>query len=179
MSKMIRTTMNDMILLGSQRITSKEPLFMDYSKPCTMECKCFMNHIMAFNFNHFLGTSEKITDLFLRGKPWILSQLMGKVNTMFDFRVFWVIAFASGGFLASYFISALWDKWKVVIFSAIRWYWMQFLFRNTSPVYVSVATTSYPIPNIPFPAVSICSVNKLQQTRLDRALDGIKDDKDE
>ena len=61
--------------------------------------------------------------------------------------------------MASYFIAALWDKWE------------------TSPVYVSIETTSYPVPNIPFPAVSICSVNKVQEHRLENTLYGIKKDK--
>lgn len=52
-------------------------------------------------------------------------------------------------------------------------------FRDTSPVFVSVETTSYAIPNIPFPAISICSVNKLEEDKLKRALDGIKKDKKE
>ena len=71
-----------------------------------------------------------------------------------------MLSFCLGGFLASYFISALWDKWEA------------------SPVYVSVDTTSYPIYNIPFPAVSICSVNKIQEHRLDKAMEGIKEDSD-
>lgn len=49
----------------------------------------------------------------------------------------------------------LWDKWE------------------TSPVYVSVETTSYPVVNIPFPAVTICSVNKIQEHKLMKTIEGI------
>ena len=49
-----------------------------------------------------------------------------------------------GGFFASYFILGIWQKWV------------------ESPVYMSVETTSHHVSNIPFPAVSICSVNKIQ-----------------
>lgn len=49
-----------------------------------------------------------------------------------------------GGFFASYFILGMWKKWV------------------ESPVYTSVETTSHHVSNIPFPAVTICSVNKIQ-----------------
>ena len=52
-----------------------------------------------------------------------------------------------GGFFASYFILGIWQKWI------------------ESPVYMSVETTSHHVSNIPFPAVSICSVNKIQVSK--------------
>ena len=59
-------------------------------------------------------------------------------------RIFWTIIFCMGGFFASYFILGMWKKWV------------------ESPVYTSVETTSHHVSNIPFPAVTICSVNKIQ-----------------
>ena len=69
--------------------------------------------------------------------------------------IFWALSFCFGMFSASYFTLALWDKW------------------DSSPVYMSVETTSLAVPNIPFPAVSICSVNKLVGSRLEKSLDSI------
>ena len=71
------------------------------------------------------------------------------------------MAFTGGAFGACYFILALWDKWE------------------TSPVYVSVESTSYPIAYVPFPAVTVCSVNKIQENRLDKALEAMAEDEDE
>lgn len=68
-------------------------------------------------------------------------------------RIFWVFSICLGMFGASYFILALWDKWE------------------NSPVFISIETTSWPIPNIPFPAVSICSVNKIEEGPLSKTLD--------
>ena len=65
-----------------------------------------------------------------------------------------------GGFCAAYFISALWDKWE------------------TSPTYMSVETTTYPVNSIPFPAVTICSVNKVEEDRLEKALAAVQEEKD-
>lgn len=53
------------------------------------------------------------------------------------------------------------------------------IIRESSPVYISVESTSYPISNIAFPAVTICSVNKLEEHRLIEALAGIQKDKNE
>ncbi len=89
-----------------------------------------------------------------------LSRYIGENNRSLFERIFWVFSFCLGGFLASYFISALWDKWE------------------TSPVYVSVETTSHPIYDIPFPAVSICSVNKVEEDRLLESIEKIREETD-
>ena len=53
-----------------------------------------------------------------------------------------MISLCVGMFGASYYISELWDKWE------------------SGPVLVSIDTTAHPVSTIPFPAVTICSVNK-------------------
>ncbi len=66
-----------------------------------------------------------------------------------------------GGFGSAYFIFGMWDKW------------------DSSPTFVSIQTTSLPIPEIPFPAVSICSVNKLEENKLHMTMKKLKDDQDQ
>ena len=82
-------------------------------------------------------------------------------KTFYSLRIFWAVSFCFGMFAASYFILNLWDKWE------------------SSPVYMSVETTSLAVPNIPFPAVSVCSVNKLEEKRLLKALEMIMRNKTE
>ena len=55
-----------------------------------------------------------------------------------------MISLCVGMFGASYYISELWDKWE------------------SGPVLVSIDTTAHPVSTIPFPAVTICSVNKVR-----------------
>jgi amiloride-sensitive sodium channel len=63
-------------------------------------------------------------------------------------------------FTASYFIMELWDKWE------------------NSPVFVSIQSTSLPVPQVPFPAVTICSVNKIQEKRLVKTVAKIYQEQD-
>jgi amiloride-sensitive sodium channel len=74
--------------------------------------------------------------------------------------VLWVLLFLMGMMVATYFILAMWNKWE------------------TSPVYMSVDTTAYPISNIPFPAVSICSVNKVVRDKFTSALKDLQKQSD-
>ena len=73
-------------------------------------------------------------------------------------RVGWLIVFFGGVAFATYFCVAMWKKWE------------------DSPTLMSLETTRYPLINIPFPAVSICGVNKISKRRLDVALANIKSD---
>jgi len=100
-----------------------------------------------------------------RSYVWLFSKspsrYIGENNRSLFERIFWLASFCLGGFLASYFISALWDKWE------------------NSPIYVSVETTSFPVFSVPFPAVSICSVNKILETRMEKTLTEIKKETNE
>ena len=75
-------------------------------------------------------------------------------------RVFWVISLCVGMFGASYYISELWDKWE------------------SGPVLVSIDTTAHPVSTIPFPAVTICSVNKVEKDKLKKSIEALHDSMD-
>ncbi|XP_046634570.1 pickpocket protein 28-like [Daphnia pulicaria] len=63
-------------------------------------------------------------------------------------RIFWIILFLVGLFFALFFAWNLWDKWV------------------QSPVLITIQTVNYPIKSYPFPAVTICSVNKVSTRAL-------------
>lgn len=98
------------------------------------------------------GSLENTIEVFVKGKclrfyyleVYFIWISWGRIMRWFIQRIFWTIIFCMGGFFASYFILGIWQKWI------------------ESPVYMSVETTSHHVSNIPFPAVSICSVNKIQ-----------------
>ena len=57
--------------------------------------------------------------------------------------------------MAAYFTLGIIEKWQ------------------NSPVYMSVESTSYHVKDIPFPAITICSVNKVMRDRLKKSIKGI------
>lgn len=57
-------------------------------------------------------------------------------------RVFWLLAFITAFSLAAYFIRVVYSKW------------------NDSPVIVSFNPMDASIKDIPFPAITICSMNQ-------------------
>ena len=63
-------------------------------------------------------------------------------------RVMWTLVFLAGIAFSSFFIAQMWNKWE------------------KSPVLLSVDSNRYPLKNIPFPAVTICNVNKVSKTKL-------------
>ena len=64
-------------------------------------------------------------------------------------RLFWFVAFILATITAGYFIHKVYDKW------------------DQTPVIVSIgATTS--LTDIPFPAVTVCNVNKARKSEADR-----------
>lgn len=67
-------------------------------------------------------------------------------------RVFWILVFLAGLGFSSYFCWQMWVKY------------------DASPLLMSLETTRFPLKNIPFPAVTICNVNKAHKKRLDAAL---------
>lgn len=77
---------------------------------------------------------------------------IGEYNRSLLERIIWTILVCTGMFFASYFILGVWRKWE------------------ESPVFMSVESTSHHIGNIPFPAISICSVNKLEKKRYKKSL---------
>ncbi|XP_057370230.1 pickpocket protein 28-like [Daphnia carinata] len=68
-------------------------------------------------------------------------------SLMFE-RVVWILVFLSGVCFSSYFCWQVWQKWE------------------QSPVLTSVETQLYPLKNVPFPAVTICNVNKISESKL-------------
>ena len=67
-------------------------------------------------------------------------------------RIIWIILFSMGMIFASYFILSLWKKWE------------------ESPTFMSVESASHHVGNIPFPAVSVCSISKMKRGRLNQAI---------
>ena len=68
-------------------------------------------------------------------------------------RCFWILVFVLGVFASGYYCCIMWDKWQ-----------------NT-PILVSFDTNDYPMKNIPFPAVTICGVNKVSKSKLTALLE--------
>lgn len=65
----------------------------------------------------------------------------------------WLLVFVSGIFFSGYYCQQMWNKWEI------------------SPVLMSLDSNRYPLKNIPFPAVTMCSVNKVSKTKLLRVLE--------
>ncbi|KAI9552640.1 putative amiloride-sensitive sodium channel [Daphnia sinensis] len=63
-------------------------------------------------------------------------------------RVMWTLVFLGGILFSGYFCMQMWNKWE------------------DSPVLMSLDSNRYPLKNIPFPAVTICNVNKVSKTKL-------------
>ena len=67
----------------------------------------------------------------------------GKCNILCTFRLFWIVFIIGGFVLAGIVFIPLYNKWMY------------------NPIIRSIETTNYPIENIDFPAVTICSNNKV------------------
>ena len=65
------------------------------------------------------------------------------------YKVMWVLIFLAGLGFSSYFCWQMWKKY------------------DEAPLLMSLETTRYPLKNIPFPAVTICNVNKAMKSRLE------------
>ena len=66
------------------------------------------------------------------------------------FRVFWIAFIIGGIVLAGFVFTPLYNKWMY------------------TPIIRSIETTNYPIENIDFPAVTICSNNKVLNAEEDK-----------
>ena len=86
------------------------------------------------------ATSSKVCCSIL--KTFLICRFIGERNRSLGERLFWVFFVSLGIFGSAYFTVDLIQKWQ------------------NSPVFMSVESTSYHVKNIPFPAVTICSVNK-------------------
>jgi amiloride-sensitive sodium channel len=64
-------------------------------------------------------------------------------------RLFWSVAFILATFTAGYFILIVYDKW------------------DETPVIVSIGAKTTLLTDIPFPAVTICSMNKARKSVAD------------
>lgn len=69
-------------------------------------------------------------------------------------RFVWILVFLSGICFSGYFCWQMWQKWE------------------QSPMLTSVETHLYPLKNVPFPAVTICNVNKVSERKLHDAILG-------
>ena len=75
-------------------------------------------------------------------------RFIGERNRSLCERIFWVIFVSIGVFFSGYFTLGIIQKWQ------------------NSPVYMSVGDTSHHVAKLPFPAVTICSVNKIGNAQL-------------
>ena len=71
-------------------------------------------------------------------------------------RFMWVLVFLAGLCFSGYFCLQMWRKW------------------DESPVLTSLDSNYYPLKNIPFPAVTICNVNKVSKKKLLQFMDNPK-----
>jgi len=71
-------------------------------------------------------------------------------------RFMWVLVFFAGLSFSGYFCFQMWQKW------------------DESPVLTSLDSNYFPLANIPFPAVTICNVNKVSKKKLLRAMENPK-----
>lgn len=89
-------------------------------------------------------------------KSFLICRFIGERNRSLCERIFWVVFVAIGVFFSGYFTLGIVQKWQ------------------NSPVYMSVGDTSHHVANLPFPAVTICSVNKIEKDRLSKSIKGIE-----
>jgi amiloride-sensitive sodium channel len=74
------------------------------------------------------------------------------VNIFLVCRVFWSVAFILATITAGYFIRIVYNKW------------------DETPVIVSIAARTTSLTDIPFPAVTVCTVNKARKTKADEIM---------
>ena len=74
------------------------------------------------------------------------------VYFLYNCRVLWILAFVFGLCASGYFCWLMWQKW------------------DESPILMSLDTNNYQLSNVPFPAVTICNVNKVSKSHLLRIL---------
>jgi amiloride-sensitive sodium channel len=74
---------------------------------------------------------------------------IGDKNLHFLERLFWSVAFILATMTAGYFIRIVYSKW------------------DETPVIVSIGARTTSLTDIPFPAVTVCTVNKVRKTRAD------------
>ncbi|XP_064212989.1 pickpocket protein 28 isoform X2 [Tribolium castaneum] len=67
-------------------------------------------------------------------------------------RIFWLLAFVSAFVFACYYISNIFDKW------------------NSNPVLVAFNPTDATFNQIPFPSITICSMNQIKRVEAERIL---------
>jgi amiloride-sensitive sodium channel len=67
-------------------------------------------------------------------------------------RLFWAVAFIIATITAGYFISVVYDKW------------------DETPVIVSIGAKSTQLADIPFPAVTICTMNEARKSVAEKIL---------
>jgi amiloride-sensitive sodium channel len=66
------------------------------------------------------------------------------------FRLFWAIAFILATITAGYFINVVYAKW------------------DETPVIVSIAARTTQLVDIPFPAVTVCTMNEARKSEAEK-----------
>jgi amiloride-sensitive sodium channel len=69
------------------------------------------------------------------------------MNIFLVCRLFWSVAFILATLTAGYFIGNVYDKW------------------DETPVIVSIGARTTSLTDIPFPAVTVCTVNKARKSK--------------
>jgi amiloride-sensitive sodium channel len=71
------------------------------------------------------------------------------MNIFLVCRLFWSVAFILATITAGYFIAIVYDKW------------------DETPVIVSIGATTTKLTDIPFPAVTVCTMNRVRKSEAD------------
>ncbi|PSN34583.1 hypothetical protein C0J52_26311 [Blattella germanica] len=77
-------------------------------------------------------------------------KFVGNTTTNWLQRLFWTIAFILAILAASYYINQVYIKWKL------------------SPVIVSIGAKITPMIEVPFPAVTICTMNEARKSNAEK-----------
>jgi hypothetical protein len=75
-----------------------------------------------------------------------------KIEICFHFRVLWIVLCSGALILCLIFCMPIYSRWM------------------TSPTITSVGSTNFPISNIFFPAVTICSNNRVVEKQLQESI---------
>lgn len=94
----------------------------------------FAKHTTFHGFDHIIEDIEKLSVSNINRKQKILRSIS---------LIIWIISCVLGGIFTVYLMSLVWISFQ------------------TTPTITTVETNNFPISNIQFPAVTLCSLNKV------------------
>ena len=123
----------------------------------------YQNHILKRGF--FLSSIHGLKYITEDGRHW-------------SERVVWVLLCVLGFYFTIHFIYPIYSKWNTQVFLVFAYCLsqyclvdkcpMQFTFKILiQPILTSLESTNYPVWEIDFPGVTICSPNKVNKARME------------